>query len=265
MLADENSPAFAAGGFAVAAAAARACSSGCPRRFAPASACPTTPSGPRAPTASSACWRPGFAPCSCRSRCRARRRRAPSSRRGAKVADVGCGAGVALIEMAKAFPRSEFHGYDISRHALDRARANAGAAGVDQRHVPRRQRRRPARRRPLRPRHHLRLHPRHDPPRPGDRGDPPRPQARRHLADRRHQRQPTFEENLDAQPDGGHDVRLLGDELHVVGAVGAGRPRARHARLQRAGGARMAAEAGFTRFQLHDFENPVNAYYEIRP
>jgi cyclopropane fatty-acyl-phospholipid synthase-like methyltransferase len=29
---------------------------------------------------------------------------------GAKVADVGCGAGVALIEMAKAYPRSDFHG-----------------------------------------------------------------------------------------------------------------------------------------------------------
>ena len=31
---------------------------------------------------------------------------------GIRVADVGCGAGVALLEMAKAFPRSEFHGYD---------------------------------------------------------------------------------------------------------------------------------------------------------
>ena len=44
--------------------------------------------------------------------------------RGARVADVGCGAGVALLEMAKAFPKSEFHGYDISHHALARAEAN---------------------------------------------------------------------------------------------------------------------------------------------
>ena len=50
-------------------------------------------------------------------------------REGARAADVGCGAGVALLEMAKAFPRSEFHGYDISRHALARAEANRVQAG----------------------------------------------------------------------------------------------------------------------------------------
>src|SRR5512139_3512521 len=32
--------------------------------------------------------------------------------RGALVADVGCGGGIALAAMAQAFPRSEFHGYD---------------------------------------------------------------------------------------------------------------------------------------------------------
>ncbi len=49
---------------------------------------------------------------------------------GAKAADVGCGAGVALIEMARAFPRSQFHGYDISLHALSRARESAARAGL---------------------------------------------------------------------------------------------------------------------------------------
>ena len=43
---------------------------------------------------------------------------------GAKAADIGCGAGVALVEMAEAFPQSAFHGYDISRHALARAEKN---------------------------------------------------------------------------------------------------------------------------------------------
>lgn len=52
-------------------------------------------------------------------------------REGTKVADVGCGSGIALVEMARAFPASEFHGYEISRHALERARNNASAAGVD--------------------------------------------------------------------------------------------------------------------------------------
>jgi hypothetical protein len=27
----------------------------------------------------------------------------------------------------------------------------------------------------------------------------------------------------------------------------------------------MTAAAGFTRFKRHDFDNPVNAYYEVRP
>ncbi len=49
---------------------------------------------------------------------------------GAAVADVGCGAGVAVLEMAKAFPRSEFHGWDVSAHALARAEENRAAAGA---------------------------------------------------------------------------------------------------------------------------------------
>jgi 2-polyprenyl-3-methyl-5-hydroxy-6-metoxy-1,4-benzoquinol methylase len=49
---------------------------------------------------------------------------------GVPVADVGCGAGVALVEMAKAFPRSEFHGWDVSQHALARAEENRATAGV---------------------------------------------------------------------------------------------------------------------------------------
>ena len=54
----------------------------------------------------------------------------PALESGIAAADVGCGGGVALVELAKAFPNSEFHGYDISLHALERARANAKDAGV---------------------------------------------------------------------------------------------------------------------------------------
>lgn len=53
---------------------------------------------------------------------------------GVQVADVGCGAGVALLEMAKAFPASEFHGYELSTHALDRAEENRSEAGVSNAH-----------------------------------------------------------------------------------------------------------------------------------
>ena len=47
------------------------------------------------------------------------------------MADVGCGAGVALIAMAQRFPRSHFHGYDISRHAIERATELVAEAGLD--------------------------------------------------------------------------------------------------------------------------------------
>lgn len=50
---------------------------------------------------------------------------------GARVADVGCGAGIALVELAKAYPAADLHGYEVSGHAIDRARANAAEAGVN--------------------------------------------------------------------------------------------------------------------------------------
>ena len=62
------------------------------------------------------------------------------SRPAASVADVGCGAGVAVCLMAEAFPASEVHGYDISRLALDRAERRRARARPDQRPLPRRPR-----------------------------------------------------------------------------------------------------------------------------
>ena len=49
-------------------------------------------------------------------------------RTGANVADVGCGAGGAVLRMAKEFPKSNFVGYDISQYALARANERLGVA-----------------------------------------------------------------------------------------------------------------------------------------
>jgi 2-polyprenyl-3-methyl-5-hydroxy-6-metoxy-1,4-benzoquinol methylase len=49
---------------------------------------------------------------------------------GAKVADVGCGAGLVLELLGQAFPNSSFHGFDLSQHAVDAARARCAAVGL---------------------------------------------------------------------------------------------------------------------------------------
>ena len=52
---------------------------------------------------------------------------------GADVADVGCGAGRALVTLAEAFPRSRFSGFDVFAPSLARARDRAAGAGVAER------------------------------------------------------------------------------------------------------------------------------------
>jgi len=50
---------------------------------------------------------------------------------GAKIADVGCGFGASTIILAKAFPNSEFFGFDYHEASIETARENAVAAGVN--------------------------------------------------------------------------------------------------------------------------------------
>lgn len=184
---------------------------------------------------------------------------------GVKVADVGCGAGVALLEMAKAYPKSAFHGYDISKHALERAEANKSQAGV----------------------RNATFHDANGDALPGDGSfdlvttfdcihDMPNPDSviraiRKALkpdgtwliADIHSK--PTFEENLTDNPMAGmmygfSVLSCMSSALSEPGGAGLGtlgfnEPVARA----------MTAEAGFTRFKRHDFENPFNAYYEVRP
>ncbi len=49
---------------------------------------------------------------------------------GARVADVACGTGHALVLLGQAFPASTFTGYDLDENAIDRARAEAAGAGL---------------------------------------------------------------------------------------------------------------------------------------
>lgn len=51
-------------------------------------------------------------------------------KRGGKVADIGCGLGASTILMAKAYPRSEFFGFDYHPASIDLARASAQREGL---------------------------------------------------------------------------------------------------------------------------------------
>ncbi len=52
---------------------------------------------------------------------------------GGRVADVGCGHGASTVIMAEAYPKSTFVGFDYHDASIERARAVAREAGVDDR------------------------------------------------------------------------------------------------------------------------------------
>jgi SAM-dependent methyltransferase len=51
-------------------------------------------------------------------------------KKGAKVADVGCGHGASTILMAQAYPKSKFFGFDSHAPSIEACRARAKQAGV---------------------------------------------------------------------------------------------------------------------------------------
>jgi 2-polyprenyl-3-methyl-5-hydroxy-6-metoxy-1,4-benzoquinol methylase len=189
----------------------------------------------------------------------------PRLEAGVRVADVGCGAGVALLEMAKAFPRSEFHGYDISEHALARAEENRKSAGLA----------------------NARFHDARVDPLPEDGGfalittfdclhDMTDPASATHrirralapdgiwfVADIKAYEE--YERNVEKNPMaammyGTSVLSCMSSALSEPGGSGLGTLGLHPGLLQR-----MTKEAGFTRFEPLDLGHPVNAFYVVRP
>jgi SAM-dependent methyltransferase len=183
---------------------------------------------------------------------------------GALVADVGCGAGVALIALAGAFPNSAFHGYELSRLAVERARAlvaDAGLANVEIFH-------RRAEELPDGSGYSLVLtfDCLHDMTKPEDAAAA----IRRAIADdgtwlikevrcddtwAGNRRNPMLAMFL-----GFSIAACMSSALSEPGGAGLGTiglpPRTAK---------ELTRRAGFKRFQVHDFEDPSNLYYEVRP
>jgi len=51
-------------------------------------------------------------------------------RAGARVVEVGCGGGLALLALARAYPASRFEGIDLSSHAIEHASHAAAESGL---------------------------------------------------------------------------------------------------------------------------------------
>lgn len=185
--------------------------------------------------------------------------------KGAQVADVGCGGGAALIKLAEAFPASEFHGYEISQHALDRAAENMSAAGVQNVAF-----------------HHAEKEPLpsdgrfdavltfdclHDMAHPdrvlgGIRGAL-REDGVFWIADIKSY--PTFEENAAENPMasmmyGFSVLTCMSSALSEPGGMGLGTLGFHEDRARE-----LTSAAGFKRFKRLEIDHPINAFYEVRP
>lgn len=183
---------------------------------------------------------------------------------GAHVVDVGCGAGVALEALARAYPNSRFEGYDPSRHAIERARQTVQRAGLT--NVTLHQR--GGNQLPEEPTFDfvLTLDCIHDMPHPGEVLESIRRAIKNDgtwlIKDIRSQ--PGFEANLSnpllAMMYGFSVSACMSSALSEPGGAGLGtlgfNPEVAE---------QMTAAAGFTRFRPHDFEDPANLYYEVRP
>ncbi len=184
---------------------------------------------------------------------------------GIRVADVGCGAGGAVLLMAGAFPNSLFVGYDISSYALERAASKLEASGV---------------------RNASFVDPRtsalpldnsvdlittfdciHDMTHPQQMMNSLRsaiaPDGTWLLVDIK--ALDTFAENARKNP-----MASLMYGISVLSCMSSAMSAADGAGLGTLGlsenkARRMAAEAGFTRFQRLAIDNSINAFYEIRP
>ncbi|MGH2864419.1 MAG: class I SAM-dependent methyltransferase, partial [Solirubrobacteraceae bacterium] len=183
---------------------------------------------------------------------------------GTLVADVGCGAGVALSTLAEAYPRSSFHGYELSLLAVERARERVAELALSNVEIFHRR----AEELPERSGYSLVLtfDCLHDMTQP----DAAAAAIRHAIADdgswlvkevrcddtwAGNRRNPMLAMFL-----GFSIASCMSSAMSEPAGAGLGTiglpPRALE---------KLTRAAGFTQFQVHDFDDPANLYYEVRP
>lgn len=183
---------------------------------------------------------------------------------GAKVVDVGCGTGLAVFAIAEAYPNSFVEGYDPSSHAIDiaeRRLAESGVANVSFH-------RKPAEELPAEETFDLALtlDCLHDMPRPAE--------AARAVKRSLRQDGVWLIKEIKAGETWADNARnpvlalmystsvatCMSSALSEPGGAGLGT-----LGMTRAKAEDMCRSAGFSTFEVHDFPDPVNAYFEVRP
>lgn len=180
---------------------------------------------------------------------------------GARVLDVGCGAGEAMAALAEAFPASRIEGVDLSEHALDLAAVRLEGLPNTSLHRGRAEEVTEAGAYDL----VLTLDVLHDLTRPADAAAAV---ARALTADgtwlvKEIRCWPTWEQNrknpMLAMFYGFSVTGCLGSGTSEPGGAGLGTAGLHGELLQD-----MVSAAGFGTFEVHDVDDPANLYYEIR-
>jgi len=189
----------------------------------------------------------------------------PALEKGATAVDIGCGAGVAVCLIAEAYPTSDVHGYDISKHALARAEARREQQGLTNAHFH------DASVDKLPDDNSVALVTTfdciHDMTHPQEMMNAIRraisPEGAWLLVDIK--ARDTFAENVAKNPMaalmyGTSVYSCMSSALSEPGGAGLGTLGLPESRAKA-----MAERAGFTHFRRLDIDNPVNAFYEVRP
>ncbi len=184
--------------------------------------------------------------------------------KGAVAADVGCGGGIALMAIAKSFPQSTFHGYDLSAIAIENARKKVSDAGLTniEFHLER------GEGLPLEPTFDfiITFDCIHDMTQPekviATIRKAIKPEGTWLIKDIRSH--PDFEKNMK------NPMLAMFYGFSVASCMSSAMSEPEGRGLGTLGfnpevAQTMTHEAGFTHFKQHDFDDPANLYYEVRP